>query len=151
MLSSSTSNASTKTVNPSPDSDRVNTEIEKIASDLSGEKTFLRNLLHSAEDNAQVIINYVTVVKTEVNYSINYGTDTIGILCRFSRFHKNKPFKEITRDDIIEFLDSLRKTETQDPYHKWIGTYNVYRMYLLRFFRWLYSPNLEPVKDPNPQ
>jgi integrase/recombinase XerD len=150
MVSSSTSNASTKTVNPSTNSDRVNAEIEKIASDLSGDKTFLRNLLHLAEDNAQVIINYITVVKTEVNYSINYGTDTIGILCRFSRFHKNKPFKEITRDHIIEFLDSPRKTETQDPYHKWIGTYNVYRMYLLRFFRWLYSPNLEHGKRPKP-
>jgi hypothetical protein len=43
MVSSSTSTASTKTVNPSSDSDRVNAKIEKIASELSGEKTYLRN------------------------------------------------------------------------------------------------------------
>jgi integrase len=150
MVSSSTSTASTKTVNPSSDSDRVNAKIEKIASELSGEKTYLRNLLYSAKDNAQIIINYINVVKTEINYTINYGTDTIGILCRISRFHKNKPFREITHDDIIEFLDSFRKTETKDPLHKWIGTYNIYRMYLLRFFRWLYFPNLEPSKRPKP-
>ena len=91
MVSSSTSNASTKTVNPSPDSDRVNAEIEKIASDLSGEKTFLRNLLHSAEDNAQVIINYVTVVKTEVNYSINYGQTPLVYYVDFLDFTKINP------------------------------------------------------------
>ena len=89
-------------------------------------------------------------MKTETNYTNHYGNDTIGVLCRFSKFHSNKPFKEVTRNDIINFLDSLRKTETQDPLHKWIGTYNVYRMYLFRFFKWLHSPSLEPSKRPNP-
>jgi predicted RNA-binding protein with EMAP domain len=74
MVSSSTSTASTKTVNPSSDSDRVNAKIEKIASELSGEKTYLRNLLYSAKDDAQVIINYINVVKTEINYTINFIT-----------------------------------------------------------------------------
>jgi hypothetical protein len=41
MVSSSTSTASTKTVNPSSDSDRVNAKIEKIASELSGEKKLI--------------------------------------------------------------------------------------------------------------
>jgi hypothetical protein len=88
MVSSSTSTASTKTVNPSSDSDRVNAKIEKIASELSGEKTYLRNLLYSAKDNAQVIINYINVVKTEINYTINYGADTIGIYVEFPDFIK---------------------------------------------------------------
>jgi integrase len=34
--------------------------------------------------------------------------------------------------------------------HKWIGTYNLFRMYLLRFFKWLYHPNLEPESRPKP-
>jgi hypothetical protein len=55
------------------------------------------------------IIDYVTIMKTEVNYSPNYGNDTVRLLCRFSKYHKNKPFKEISCNDIIEFLDSLRK------------------------------------------
>jgi hypothetical protein len=84
-------------------------------------------------------------MKTEVNYSDHYGKDTIKFLCRFSSYHKNKPFKDISRNDIIDFLDSLRKTEPQDPLHKWIGTYNLYRMYLLRFFRWYYSLDLDLI------
>jgi integrase/recombinase XerD len=34
--------------------------------------------------------------------------------------------------------------------HKWIGTYNIYREHLQRFFKWLYHPNIEPSKRPKP-
>ena len=37
-----------------------------------------------------------------------------------------------------------------DPLHKWIGTYNIYRMHLLRFFKWLYFPDIEPNKRSKP-
>ncbi|HEY9386705.1 MAG TPA: hypothetical protein VIP70_06675, partial [Nitrososphaeraceae archaeon] len=57
----------------------------------------------------------------------------------------------MTRNDIVLFLESFRKPETSDPLHKWIGTYNTYRMYLLRFFKWLYHPDVEPEKRPKPE
>jgi integrase len=122
--------------------------IEDLAAELSS--FYTRNLLYATGKNASTIVDYITLMKTEVNYSIHYGRDTIGILCRFSKYIKNKPFKDITRNDIIKFLDSLRKTETQDPLHKWIGTYNLYKVYLLRFFRWYYSPNIESHARPKP-
>jgi hypothetical protein len=34
--------------------------------------------------------------------------------------------------------------------HKWIGTYNVYRIHLLRFFKRLYYPDIEPGKRHKP-
>jgi hypothetical protein len=37
-----------------------------------------------------------------------------------------------------------------DPLHKWVGTYNVFRIHLLRFFKWLYAPNVEPKLRPKP-
>ncbi|MGH9983471.1 MAG: hypothetical protein ACRD8W_05880, partial [Nitrososphaeraceae archaeon] len=45
---------------------------------------------------------------------------------------------------------SFVKTEESDPLHKWIGTYNIYREHLQRFFKWLYYPNIEPSKRPKP-
>jgi hypothetical protein len=33
-----------------------------------------------------------------------------------------KEFELVTRDDIISYLNSLRKLESVDPTHKWIGT-----------------------------
>ena len=40
-------------------------------------------------------------------------------------FHNNKPFNEITQEDIFSYLDTIRKTENEDPLHRWIGTYNI--------------------------
>ena len=57
----------------------------------------------------------------------------------------------MTRDDILSYLDSIKKSEESDPLHKWIGTYNVRRVHFLRFFKWLYHPNLEPGKRPTPK
>jgi integrase len=58
--------------------------------------------------------------------------------------------RKITRDEILQYLDSLRKSEALDPLHRWIGTYNVYRVILIRFFKWLYYQDIEPKKRPKP-
>ena len=89
-------------------------------------------------------------MKSEVNLSDNYRKDLIKLLSNFSNYYHNKDFKDIVRADVISFLDSFRKTETVDPLHKWIGTYNIYRFHLLRFFKWLYSPDIEPDKRQKP-
>lgn len=35
--------------------------------------------------------------------------------------------------------------------HRWIGTYNIYRIHLVKFFKWLHYPDLEPKKRPKPE
>ena len=56
----------------------------------------------------------------------------------------------MTREQILDFLDSLRKPEASDPLHKWIGTYDLFRMHIIRFFKWLYYPDIELQKRPKP-
>jgi integrase/recombinase XerD len=130
---------------PSPLLDR---KIDEAAAGLTASFT---NQLHSiGEDNAATIAKYVGAIKSEVNPADHYRRDMITILCRFSKYNNNTFFKDVTRTAILGFLDSLRKTETQDPMHKWIGTYNLFRIHLLRFFKWLYSPDIEPDKRPKP-
>jgi len=88
------------------------------------------------KENALTICDYISSLKSEINPSNHYRKDTIMLLCNISTFFKNaKLFKEITREDLLSFLDSYRKTESADPLHKWIGTYNTYRMHLVRFFK----------------
>jgi integrase len=55
------------------------------------------------------------------------------------------------REDILSYLNSLRKPDEMDPLHKWIGTYNLHIGNLTRFFKWLYSPTLEPEQRPKPE
>jgi hypothetical protein len=90
-------------------------------------------------------------MKSEINLSDHYRKDTIILLSNLSIFFKNaKAFKEITREDLLSFLDSYRKPEDIDPLHKWIGTYNIYRIHMMRFFKWLYFPDIEQKKRPKP-
>lgn len=56
----------------------------------------------------------------------------------------------MTRDNILTFLDSFRRADAADPMHKWIGTYNLYLVHLVRFFKWLHYPDIEPDKRPKP-
>jgi hypothetical protein len=81
-------------------------------------------------------------MQTEINLSKGYKTLTVEILTKLSRFHKDKPFANMKREDIIAYINSLRKPDVQDPMHKWIGTYNLYLMCIKRFLKWVYNPLL---------
>src|SRR3712207_5552653 len=57
-------------------------------------------------------------------------------------FHENKiSFSKMTREDILLFLHSLRKSISEDLTQRWIGSYNGKQIILNKFFRWLYNPN----------
>jgi integrase len=123
-------------------------KIEECTAGLTASVT--KQLISIGENNAATIVKYTEVMRTEVNTSNHYRRDLILLLCRFSKYHSDKPFKDISRENIVNFLDSLRKTETKDPMHKWIGTYNLFLIHLTRFFKWQYSPDIEPDKRPKP-
>ncbi|MFL6331655.1 MAG: hypothetical protein ACJ705_11660, partial [Nitrososphaeraceae archaeon] len=52
----------------------------------------------------------------------------------------------MTRDDVLCYLDKYRKSENEEPLHKWIGTYDIRRVILCRFFKWLHYPEVEDPK-----
>jgi len=112
---------------------------------------FSKYLHNTADRNVFVIISYIHAMRTEVNLSDNYRKDIIKLLSIFSKFNKNKPFNVVTKADILAFLNSFRRDETTDQMHRWIGTYSTYRIHLLRFFKWLYFPDIEPAKRPKPE
>jgi integrase len=62
---------------------------------------------------------------------------------------EKKQFKDMTRDDILLYLDSNRKLENDDPLHKWIGSYNARRMTIFKFFKWLQYPDIANADKRN--
>ena len=101
-------------------------------------------------DNSRVIVQYLNALGNDIHLSDNYKRINLTTLVYLSRFHSNKKFKEITKEDTILYLNSLRKTDIKDPLHSWVSTYNLYRVVLTRFFKWLYSPDLSPKERPKP-
>jgi integrase len=103
------------------------------------------------KENAATLANYSMAMKTETNLADSYRRSIIISLSKLSIYFDNqKSFKSMTREDILSFLYSFRKPESIDTMHKWIGTFNTFRIYLMRFFKWLYYPDIEPDKRAKP-
>lgn len=75
-----------------------------------------------SSDNALTISKYILSTKVETSLSVNYKRVIISSLKLLLEFLDNKLFSEMTKDDIIRFLDSLRKNDSEDIMHKWIAS-----------------------------
>jgi integrase/recombinase XerD len=121
----------------------------------------LRDRNRLSKENALVVAQYAVAMKREVNPRPSYLKYTIQYLCylkytiqylsEISRcVGLEKRFKDdMTREDILYYLDSNRKTENEDPLHKWIGSYNLKCLTIIRFFKWLYYPDIANPKRRN--
>jgi integrase/recombinase XerD len=112
-------------------------------------KRFQEILLSNA-DNGITIAKFIINLNTDINPAKTYKAGIIEVLAMLSKHTHFKSFQDMTHDDLISFLNSRRKTEEADSTHKWIGTYNSYRRILIRFFRWLYYPDIATNKRPKP-
>jgi integrase/recombinase XerD len=113
------------------------------------EMQYVNRLRTLQPENAMIVVNYIQAMRTEINLSDNYRKLNIFLLSDISKFH-NKPIKQMSREDLLSYLDSFRKSDASDPLHKWVGTYNLYTVLLIRFFRWLYYQDIEQKKRPKP-
>ena len=110
-----------------------------------------RSLLGISKRNSAYIIGYIiNELKRENNASVNYVRMNIYAIVDLVKHCKKSDMRIITREDVIAYLDSLKKTETQDPMHKWIGTHSLHRVILSKFFKWLYFSDIEQKKRPKP-
>jgi len=62
-------------------------------------------------------------MKREINPRLSYKKYTIQVLAELSKaVGVEKKFIDMTRDDVLCYLDKCRKLENEDPLHKWIGS-----------------------------
>jgi integrase len=125
-----------------------NLKIERAVEGLR--KQSIRRLSeHGHKQNALTIAKFLLASTVESNISNSYKEDLIFTLCKLSNYI-GKNFKDFDREDVLSFLDSYRKTEPKDPLHGWIGSYNLHRGFIVKFFRWLYYPDVKPMDRPKP-
>jgi integrase len=103
----------------------------------------LRDRNRLSKENALAVCDYIIAMKREINPRLTTIRTTIQVLAELSKsVGIAKKFSDMTRDDILLYLDKCRKLENDDPLHKWIGSYNIRRIILLRFFRWIQYPDV---------
>jgi uncharacterized protein YihD (DUF1040 family) len=107
----------------------------------------LKDRSRLSKENSLTICEYIIAMKREINPRLSYKRYTIQFLSELSRaVGIEKKFIDMTRDDVLCYLDKCRKSEDKDPMHKWIGTYNTKLMTISRFFKWLHYPDIEDPK-----
>jgi integrase len=111
----------------------------------------LKDLLKNSPTNTKIIYDYIIAEQTELNIKDSTIEGKIKILVWLSKHHDNKSFKEMTKQDILEYLNNLRKPSIVDPANRWVGTYNGRQMILLKFFKWIYYPNEDYRKRLTPK
>jgi integrase len=113
--------------------------------------TYSDRLYKISRINALAITDFILSMKTEINLSNHHIMNNIMALTLLAQFYNNeKYFTEMGRIDILSYLNRLRRPEAADPLHKWIGSYNMYKTLFVRFFKWLYYPDVEAPKRPKP-
>jgi len=109
-----------------------------------------KRLKKISEKQALTIVEYVEAMQSEFNPTlktrINLTTECLNI----SKFYPDRDFMELSKQDVMFYLNSLRKTEEADPLHKWIGTYNLRLAMLVKLFKWLYYKDRRPEDRPRP-
>ena len=136
----------------------------KLDQATAGLNPYVRDhlLTKISRKNAAIIVGYVLAMNSEVHVSDNYRLNSIVTLKQLAESvennnddnnnsNNNKLFKQMQRQDIIAFLDRYRKPESLDPLHKWVGTCNQVLIRIVRFFKWLYYPDIPPNRRPEPQ
>jgi len=101
----------------------------------------LKKLARENPNNARLICDYILTEQTEFNIKESTKEGKIKVLVWLSNFHNGKDFIDITKQDILKYLNNLRKSSEDDPSHKWIGSYNGRQAVFLKFFKWLYHSN----------
>jgi len=109
-------------------------------------KITLCELAKKDPENTNIICDYIIAEQNEINIKESTKEWKIKNLVSLLKFVNYRNFKEITKQDILDFLNNKRKPESIDPIHKSIGTWNNLQILLLKFFRWLYN-----LDEPDPK
>jgi integrase len=124
---------------------------QKIDLATAGLQPYLNRMLRDIPaGNAAAIADYVIAMQSEINPTIKHRKNLVFAMMHFSSFLKHKAFKSMKKEDVLQYLDSYRKPDESDPLHKWVGTYNLRRASLVKFFRWLYAPDVPADDRPVP-
>jgi hypothetical protein len=100
----------------------------------------LKQLAGTNLENAIIICNYILTEQTEINIKNSTKEGKIKVLVWLSNYFNDRvSFKGLTKLNILEYLNSLRKSYEEDPRQKWIGSYNIRQMILTKFFKWIYN------------
>jgi len=121
--------------------EEVQTDKFRIATDGMQRECYDRLVgLRKLGENGDIIADYLIAYKSETDTENSTRARNCLNIILFSE-KVGKPLRLVTKEDIQRYFNSLR---TSDPKHKWKGYWNLLRVAIPRFFKWLYYPDIPP-------
>ncbi len=108
--------------------------IDQIISGLSRPyfNSILKKLQEKNKENADTICKHILTEQAEFNIKNSTKEGKIKILVWLSNFFDDKKrYQDMTKEDILSYLNSLRKPQQQG--NGWINSYNNRQMVFLKF------------------
>ncbi len=140
MLSTTAITTGSSSVSSKTQTEKLHKDIESIIDGLLPYyKSIYKQMILANLQNANTLYEFLLTEQNEKNVKLSTKTTHIKIIYHFNKFLNFKDFDKITKQEILDYLNSLRKSETDDPTHKWIGTYNTRQIILCKFFKWIYN------------
>jgi hypothetical protein len=120
----------------------VNSKIKAV---VSGLPRSIANLFleFPTDDNKEIVANFLDSYTKQENISLNTKRVYLIALAYLAREVK-KPLELVTNSDLKTYLDSMQRSQTEDPDQSWIATQRTMGLPLLKFFKWLAYPDLTP-------
>jgi hypothetical protein len=97
-------------------------------------KKILITMALSNPNNAIILHNYIIAQKNELNIKEAIVEGIIKKLVWLSSYLKHKSFSEMTKGDVLEYLNSIKKPPELDPMHR-IPSH----MSLLSFYNYVFT------------
>jgi hypothetical protein len=143
MMATRTRTNATATIKICPENPETNLEkrIDSLTvSALPYYNSIFKHLAKSNAKYARIVCDFITAVYNEQNVKLGTRRAHTKIICSFIKYLKYKDFQQITKTDILFYLNSLRKPNQQTQLTS--GLAHITRDAVLsKFFRWLYEQN----------
>ena len=104
-------------------------------------KSIFKKMASINPDNAITLYDYLIAQQNELNIKISTKEGIIKKIFWLSTYLNHKSFNKMTKEDILVYLNHIKKPVSIDPTLKSLGTYNTRQMVFSTFFRWLYNPD----------
>lgn len=113
--------------------------------------TTLRNIgTISNGVNINILEDFYRYLK-DIGTSEGYQNQNIKQITNLARYlGTKKTFYDLSKNEIITFLDTKIKSNAVDPDKKWITTWNDYLWRIKYFFRWLHNYKLVKERGEGP-
>jgi hypothetical protein len=87
-------------------------------------KRILAAMARENPDNVDILYNYIVAQQNEQNIKESTVEGILKKLVWLSSYLGHKSFSETIKEDLLDYLNSIKKPPELDPSHKSIGTYN---------------------------